>query len=160
MGETIKRKDKKKSQICLVLYTTMLLLVILCVCKSSMLYIHKKHVVVTRNSFALSSKNIPTMKSKRKTALFVSWTKCHHCTRFESDWKQFEEDSVGSGDILKVALDSGEPEANEAVKWLLTTPVFEGSFPTILGFPAGGGEATVYNGPREVKSLKAWFASI
>jgi hypothetical protein len=115
---------------------------------------------VTRGSFLLSGNNLPSMQSKRKTALFVSWSKCHHCATFDPIWKTFANERTeleSDSDILKVTLDSGEPEADEAVKWLLTTPVFQGSFPTILGFPKGGGEAVVYTGPREAESIGSWF---
>lgn len=118
---------------------------------------------VTRDSFSLSSSNLPSMKSQRKTALFVSWSKCHHCTSFDPIWKSFADehaDSDSDSDILKVTLDAGEPEADETVKWLLTTPVFQGSFPTILGFPEGGGDAVVYTGPREAEPLRSWFGQI
>ncbi len=117
---------------------------------------------VTRDSFSLSSSsNLPSMKSQRKTALFVSWSKCHHCTSFDPIWKSFADEHADSdSDVLKVTLDAGEPEADETVKWLLTTPVFQGSFPTILGFPEGGGDAVVYTGPREAEPLRSWFGQI
>jgi hypothetical protein len=142
-----------------VLCVTLLFLLILCARRTQNVNFYSSRVL-TKNSFSLSNNNIPTMKSKRKTAVFLSWTKCHHCTIFDPEWEKFEKEHEAGGDIFKVAFGAGEPEVDETVNWLSTTPVFEGSFPTILGFPVGGGEAVVYTGPRETQSLKKWFASI